>query len=132
MNLNQNLFEGEQAKAAALAEANRALYTGFGNIASGVGTSLMNMQAQDTQMSNLQKLYGGGGVGNALKTWGGGGGGATAGSSLLGLNSFLAGPGRQIGAVIPMASASSYSAPSPLAPTPQPSFNLFGNLPQPR
>jgi hypothetical protein len=64
MNLNQNLFEGEQAKAAALAEADRAIYTGFGNIASGVGTSLMNMQAQDTQMSNLMKIYGNNAPGN--------------------------------------------------------------------
>jgi hypothetical protein len=127
MNLNQNLFEGEQAKAAALQEADSAIWSGIGGIASGLGGSMMNMQAQDTQMKNLQKLYGGG-VGNALKAWGGGG---NAGAPLKGFASFLAGPGQQIGAIIPSASASPYSAPSPLMPT-QPSFNLFGNLPQPR
>jgi hypothetical protein len=57
MNLNQNLFEGEQAKAAALQQADSAIWSGIGNIASGIGGSMMNMQAQDTQMSNLTKLY---------------------------------------------------------------------------
>lgn len=64
MNLNQNLFEGEQAKAAALQQANSAIWSGIGGIASGIGGSMMNMQAQDTQMSNLQKLYGVGGQKN--------------------------------------------------------------------
>lgn len=58
MNLNQNLFEGEQAKAAALQQADSAIWSGIGNIASGLGSSMMNIQAQDTQMSNLSKLYG--------------------------------------------------------------------------
>lgn len=124
MNLNQNLFEGESAKAAALQQADSAIWSGIGNIASGIGGSMMNMQAQDTQMKNLKQLYNPG-VGSALKQWGGGG---VAPTQMKGLGSFLAGPGQQIGAVIPSASASPYSAPSPLAPTIQP-FNLFGNLP---
>jgi hypothetical protein len=130
MNLNQNLFEAEQAKAAALAEADRAIYSGFANIAGGIGSSLMNMQAQDTQMSNLTKLYGAGGAGNALKAWGGG---ANAGARAqpIGLSSFLAGPGRQIGpGIIPglQSNVAPYSAPVPLMPpAPQP-FNLFNNL----
>jgi hypothetical protein len=88
------------------------------------------MQANADSMSNLQKLYGGN-LGSALKTWGGGGAAPT---QLRGFSNFLAGEGRQIApGVIPglPSNVSPYSAPAPLMPT-QPSFNLFGNLPQPR
>lgn len=127
MNLNQNLFEGEQAKAAALQQADSAIWSGIGGIASGIGGSMMNMQAQDTQMSNLQKLYGGG-AGNALKAWGGGGAGAKTSAPLQGLGAFLSPAGTQLGSSIPSIGASAYSAPSPLAPSPQPSFNIFGKF----
>jgi len=131
MNLNQSLFESEQAKAAALQEAQGAIWSGIGGLASGIGGGLMQMKNQTANMDMLMKIYGGGGASNALKQWGGGG---TTSAPLSGLSSFLAGPGRQIGpGMIPglPSNVAPYSAPSPLMPTSQP-FNLFGNLPQPR
>lgn len=58
MNLNQSLFEGEQAKAAALQEAKSAIWSGIGNIASGIGSGMMQMGQQATQLKNLKSLYG--------------------------------------------------------------------------
>lgn len=128
MNLNQQLFEQEQAKAAALEEARASIWSGIGDIASGVSSGMMGMANQKAQMKLLSSIYGGG-VGNAMKAFGGGGASTT---PLKGLSSFLAGPGRQIGpGMIPgsQGNVAPYSAPSPLMPI-QPSFNLFGNIPQ--
>jgi hypothetical protein len=131
MNLNQQLFEQEQAKAAALEEARGAIWSGIGNIASGVSSGMMGMANQKAQMKLLSSVYGGG-VGNAMKAFGGGGAIASTSGSLQGLGAFLSPAGTQLGSGIPSLGASAYSAPSVLAPAPQPSFNLFGNLPQPR
>ena len=57
MNLNQSLFEGEQAKAAALQEAKSAIWSGIGGIASGIGSGMMQMGNQARQMQNLTSLY---------------------------------------------------------------------------
>ena len=130
MNLNQSLFDQEQAKAAALEEARASIWSGIGDIASGVSSGMMGIANQKAQMKLLSSVYGGG-AGNALKAWGGAG---QSTAPLKGLSSFLAGPGQQIGpGMIPgsPSNVAPYSAPSPLMPTTQP-FNLFGNLPQPR
>jgi hypothetical protein len=57
MNLEQNLFQSEQAKAAAVAQANAAIWSGVGGLASGIGGGLMQMQSQANQMDMLSKLY---------------------------------------------------------------------------
>lgn len=120
MNLNQSLFEGEQAKAAALQEAKGAIWSGIGGIASGLGSGLMGMQNQASQMSMLKSLYGGG-VGNAMKAFGGGGAVAQTSAPLQGLSAFLSPAGTPIGSGVPGLNVSPYSAPSrpsPLAPVP--------------
>jgi hypothetical protein len=67
MNLNQSLFEGEQAKAAALQEARGAIWSGIGGLASGIGGGIMGMQNQKANMSMLEKIYGiNSGGGNVL------------------------------------------------------------------
>lgn len=58
MNLEQNLFQSEQAKAAAVAQANAAIWSGIGGIASGIGGGMMQMQSQANQMDMLSKIYG--------------------------------------------------------------------------
>lgn len=60
MSLDQQLFEGEQAKSAALADARAAIYSGIGNIASNLGTGLMGIENQKQNMSMLEKIYGAG------------------------------------------------------------------------
>ena len=130
INLNQSLFDQEQAKAAALAEAKGAIWSGIGNLASGIGGGIMGMQNQAAQMDALKQLNMPG-ASNALKSWGGGGQAAT---PLKGFSSFIAGPGQQIGpGMIPgtQGNVAPYSAPSPYMPY-QPSFDLFSNLPQRR
>jgi hypothetical protein len=130
MNLNQSLFDQEQAKAGALAEAQGAIWSGIGGIASGLGSGLMGMQNQAAQLKALKQMNMPG-VGAALKAFGGGG---NAPAQMKGFASFLAGPGQQIGpGAIPgsQKNVAPYSAPSPMMPTTQP-FNLFGNLPQSR
>jgi len=68
LNLNQSLFDAEQAKAAALQEAKGAIWSGIGGIASGLGSGLMGMQNQKAQMSMLEKIYGGGSAGGDVLT----------------------------------------------------------------
>jgi hypothetical protein len=58
MNLNQQLFDEENTKAAALEEARNAITSNFGNILSGFGSGLMQMQNQKANMSMLEKIYG--------------------------------------------------------------------------
>ena len=126
MNLNQSLFDQEQAKAAAVAEAQGAIWSGIGGLASSIGGGIMGMQNQAAQMDALKQLNMPGAK-NALKSWGGGG---QAAAPLKGFGSFLAGPGQQIGpGMIPghPSNVAPYSAPSPYMPY-QPSFDLFSNL----
>jgi molybdate-binding protein len=68
MNLNQSLFDQEQAKAAALEEARGAIWSGIGDIASGVSSGMMGMANQKAQMSMLNKIYGGGSTGGDVLT----------------------------------------------------------------
>jgi hypothetical protein len=58
MALEQNLFQSEQAKAAAVAQARAAIWSGIGGIAGSVGSGLMGMGAQQNQMDMLSKIYG--------------------------------------------------------------------------
>lgn len=58
MNLEQNLFQSEQAKAAAVAQAQAAIWSGVGGLASGIGGGLMQMQQGQNQMDMLSKIYG--------------------------------------------------------------------------
>jgi len=64
MNLNQQLFDQEQAKAAAIQEARSAIYSGIGGIASGIGMGMLQMQNQKDNMDMLTKIYGGGNQAN--------------------------------------------------------------------
>lgn len=59
MALEQNLFQSEQAKAAAVAQARAAIWSGIGGIAGSIGSGLMGMGAQQNQMNMLSKIYGG-------------------------------------------------------------------------
>ncbi len=68
MNLNQSLFDQEQAKAAALEEARGAIWSGIGDIASGVSSGMMGMANQKAQMAMLNKIYGGGSTGGDVLT----------------------------------------------------------------
>lgn len=126
MNLNQSLFEGEQAKAAALQEARGAIWSGIGGLASSIGGGLMGMQNQAAQMSALKQLNMPG-ASAALKQFGGGGATAQASTPLQGLSAFLSPQASQLGSGIPSSSASPYFVPSPMMPTSQP-FNLYSNL----
>jgi hypothetical protein len=58
--LNQQLFEGEQAKAAALADADASMWSGIGNLAGNIGSGLMGIHNQKQNMDMLEKIYGGG------------------------------------------------------------------------
>jgi hypothetical protein len=69
LNLNQQLFDGEQAKAAALADANAAIWSGVGNLASGIGSGLMGIQAQKQNMEILNRMYPGTQTAAAPATW---------------------------------------------------------------
>ena len=68
MNLNQSLFDQEQAKAAALEEARASIWSGIGDIASGVSSGMMGMANQKAQMAMLNKIYGGGSAGGDVLT----------------------------------------------------------------
>ena len=68
MNLNQSLFDQEQAKAAALEEARASIWSGIGDIASGVSSGMMGMANQKAQMALLNKIYGGGSTGGDILT----------------------------------------------------------------
>lgn len=57
LNLNQQLFEGQQAKAAALADANASIWSGIGGLASSIGGGLMQMQNQKQNMEILNRMY---------------------------------------------------------------------------
>jgi hypothetical protein len=68
MNLNQSLFDQEQAKAAALEEARASIWSGIGDIASGVSSGMMGIANQKAQMAMLNKIYGGGSTGGDVLT----------------------------------------------------------------
>jgi hypothetical protein len=57
MNLEQNLFQSEQAKQAALQQARSAIWSGVGGIATGIGAGMMQMQAGENQMKALNIIY---------------------------------------------------------------------------
>lgn len=57
INLEQNLFTQEQARAAALQQAKSAIWSGIGGIATGIGGGLMQMQSQANQMQTLKDIY---------------------------------------------------------------------------
>lgn len=135
MNLNQNLFDQQQAAAAAVQEAKSAIWSGIGNIASGIGSGMMGMGQQASQMNAL-KAMNMPGVGNALKTWGGGGnlattmstGASAAPTAMKGLGAFFGSPA----AVAPAQTLNSMSIPSRGVPAYGSSqvnnggFDLFG------
>lgn len=57
MNLEQNLFQSEQAKSAALQQARSAIWSGIGGIASSIGGGMMQLQSNADQMQNLKDIY---------------------------------------------------------------------------
>ena len=57
MALDQSLFEQQQASAAAVQNAKSAIWSGIGGIASGIGSGLMGVQAQDNNMKMLGAMY---------------------------------------------------------------------------
>jgi hypothetical protein len=57
MNLEQNLFQLEQAKQAALQQARSAIWSGVGGIATGIGAGMLQMQAGENQMKALNIIY---------------------------------------------------------------------------
>jgi len=57
MALDQSLFEQQQAAAAAVQNAQSAIWSGVGGIASGVGQGLMQAQNQQNNMKMLQAMY---------------------------------------------------------------------------
>jgi hypothetical protein len=63
MNLEDQLFGQEQAKAAAFQNAKSAIWSGIGGIASGIGGGLMNMQQGAEQMNLMKSIYGGNSLG---------------------------------------------------------------------
>lgn len=58
--LDQSLFDQQQASAAAVQNAKSAIWSGIGGIASGIGSGLMGVQAQNNNMKMLGAMYGGG------------------------------------------------------------------------
>lgn len=58
INLEQNLFEQEMARAAAVQQAKSAIWSGIGGIASGIGSNLMQIQAGRNNLQALQTIYG--------------------------------------------------------------------------
>ncbi len=57
INLEQNLFAQEQARAAAIQQAKSAIWSGVGGIATGIGTGLMQAQAGINNMKALETIY---------------------------------------------------------------------------
>lgn len=57
MALDQSLFEQQQASAAAVQNAKSAIWSGIGGIASGIGSGLMGVQAQNNNMKMLGAMY---------------------------------------------------------------------------
>jgi hypothetical protein len=60
MSLEQALFAQQSARAGAYADATAAIYSGFGDIGTTVGSSLMTGAFQDMKMGNLAKSKGAG------------------------------------------------------------------------
>ena len=120
MALEQDLFGAEQAKAAALEQARSAIWSGIGNIASGIGSGLMGMGAQANQMDMLKQMYPSG-ASQALSKWG------SASSQPLGLGAFFG--SKNITTGFPTANVAPYSAPMVLAPQSQTNYsNLLNPL----
>ena len=65
MNLENQLFQQQQAAAGAVAKAKGALWSGAGDIFSGIGSGLMDMQSQADNMELLKSIYGVGQAGVA-------------------------------------------------------------------
>jgi hypothetical protein len=57
MNLENQLFQQQQAAAGAVAKAKGALWSGGGDLFSGIGSGLMDMQAQADNMDLLKSIY---------------------------------------------------------------------------
>jgi hypothetical protein len=57
MALDQSLFEQQQAAAGAVQNAKSAIWSGIGGIASGIGSGLMGVQAQNNNMAMLGAMY---------------------------------------------------------------------------
>ncbi len=57
INLEQDLFAQEQARAAAVQQAKSAIWSGVGGIATGIGTGLMQAQAGINNMEALKMIY---------------------------------------------------------------------------
>jgi hypothetical protein len=66
MALDQSLFEQQQAAAGAVQNAKSAIWSGIGGIASGIGSGLMGVQAQNNNMKMLGAMYPQGKTTNAL------------------------------------------------------------------
>lgn len=66
MNLQQSLFQQEQAKAGALADAKAAIWSGLGGVASQIGSGMMSIGMQQMNLDALSKMYGGGGGGSEI------------------------------------------------------------------
>jgi len=134
MNLEQQLFEGEQAKAAAVADAQSSILSGIGGIASGLGTGLMGMQNQKANMDMLSKMYpgtstigsqGGTNWNTAASSLSSGFGGSAAPVASSYFNTNMMAPGA--------ATPTPYnygvsSSPGPYASPAAPAFNMFSFL----
>jgi hypothetical protein len=113
MNLEQNLFQSEQAKAAAVAQARAAIWSGIGGIAGSVGSGLMGMGAQQNQMDMLKQMYPSGAE-QAMQKW-------AAPKSGLGLGAFFG--SKQATTGVPTSNVAAYSAPMIFPSQPQTDYS---------
>lgn len=113
MNLEDQLFGQEQAKAAAVQNAKSAIWSGIGGIASSIGGGLMQMQQGADQMGMLKSMYPSGveqGVKNFFSPKEGLGLGAMFGS-------------KQLTTGFPSTNVTPYQAPMVLAPQAQTNYS---------
>jgi hypothetical protein len=113
MALEQNLFGQEQAKAAAVAQARAAIWSGIGGIAGSVGSGLMGMGAQQNQMDMLKQMYPSGAE-QAMQKW-------AAPKSGLGLGAFFG--SKQATTGVPTSNVAAYSAPMIFPSQPQTNYS---------
>jgi hypothetical protein len=113
MNLEDQLFGQEQAKAAAVQNAKSAIWSGIGGIASGIGGGLMQMQQGADQMGMLKLMYPSG-VEQGVKNF-------FAPKEKLGLGAMFG--SKQLTTGFPSTNVNPYQAPMVLAPQAQTNYS---------
>jgi len=118
MALDQSLFEQQQAAAGAVQNANTAIWSGIGGVASTIGSGLTQMRNQQDNMDMLKRMYPSGAE-KAMKAFGT----AKPEAPKLGLGAFFG--SKQMTAGIPMANTTPYQPYSFMPPQQQTDYSSY-------